>query len=356
MSWKLDDNSEIFNNFSKYQKELENKDQQIFELQNKIKYLLQKQDKNEIISQNNKNNNPYQKFLNKEPNSNTISFQNNISQNHLLSLIQTLQQENTLLKNKLNVGQKIEDKYTDTIQYKLISAKNEIENLTKMNNNKDNIIMNMQNFINNINKLITNDKINLNINQIGIKTFIDNLKELEQKIFSKFEKMEKNSKIQSHIDKRNRTFMQKQKTELRLNKFNINKKYYYQIPINKNVNKNLISNKSKTNKNLIPKKSTNTTNNICEKCIMNRKNQCEDIRCTTCRKKSKNNEKFYKERKRLRLKGFLLTKPEGIFSRTPKKEHIKSKENKYYNEYLKNITSKNKNTFSNINNDNFSLK
>jgi hypothetical protein len=347
---KLDDNSEIFNNFSKYQKELENKDQQIIELQNKINNLLEKQNQNFITQQHNNdiiNNN--QKFQNNELKSN-ISFQKNISQNHLLSLILILQQENTLLKNKLNKDHKIEDKYSDTVQYKLLRAKTEIENLTKMNNNKDNIIMNMQNFINNINILITNNKINLNINQIGIKTFIDNLKELEQKILSKFEKIQKISKIpQSQINKRNQNLLKKPKKEPGFNKLNINKKYFYRIPINKNVNKSIIF----ITKNFISNKSLNTTNNLCEKCAKNI-NEYKDIRCSTCRKKSKNNEKFYKERKKLRLKGFLLTKPEGIFSRTPKKIHIKSKENKYYNEYLKNITSEN--TISNFINENSSFK
>ncbi len=32
-----------------------------------------------------------------------------------------------------------------------------------------------------------------------------------------------------------------------------------------------------------------------------------------------------------------MTKPEGIFSRTPKKNQVKSTESEYYHEYLKNI-------------------
>ena len=338
---KLDDETcDTMNNLSIYINELNKKNKQIIELENKIKELMQ-----------NKNNNNYSQITEKSnyqtqvPNSSySISFQNNISQNHLISLIQVLQQENAILKSKLNSEQKIENRYNNTIQFKLLSAKDEIENLSKMNANKDNIIMLVQNFLNNINKIISNEKINLSINQIDIKTFSDNLKELEQQIISKLHNMHKPNKINQSLNKKkmNKTLSKKQNTET---EFDI-KKFYNKIA-KKNENKNRKKCfKSTFNRNTVTNMTFNKANFICPKCCKN-KNECNDIRCLICRNKSKKNEQFYKERKKLRLKGYLLTKPEGIYSRTPKKLYYKSVEGNNYNENFRTI-----NNSSSINDDN----
>ena len=203
---KLDETCDTVNNFSVYQKELNKKNKQIIELENIIKELMN--------NNNNNNNNNCSHISHMTEKSNnqsqihnssyTISFQNNISQNHMISLIQVLQKENAILKNKLNEDQKIEDKFSNTIQFKLLSAKDEIENLKKMNTNKDNIIMTMQNFLNNINKIISNEKINLNFNQIDVKTFSNNLKELEQEIISKLHNTHRSNKIPQSSNKQNK--------------------------------------------------------------------------------------------------------------------------------------------------------
>lgn len=326
---KLDETCDTVNNFSVYQNELNKKNKQIIELENKIKELTENKN-NQLLHIEKSNNQSQINF----PLSNNISFQNNISHNHLLSLIQILQQENDLLKNKLSSEQKIEDKYSNTIQYKLLSAKNEIENLKKMNTNKDNIIMNMQNFINNINKIISNENINLNLDQIDIKTFIVNLKELERQIISKIQKIPQHDKNQQTIKKKNsQTLLKNQIIEQGFN----NKKFYHKIPIKKKSNNKVF--KSSFNRNIISNKTFNKSNFVCPRCCKNKSDECNDVRCIICRNKSKKNEQFYKERKKLRLKGFLLTKPEGIYSRTPKKQYYKSLEGKYYEDYLKTINS-----------------
>jgi hypothetical protein len=334
MSFKLDEttntntNSNNKKNIYENELNLNNKNKEINKLQKELNALIQNKNiknntsinngnYNDMIININNNDLPYKPF-------NNISFQNNISQNHLLELIQILKQENTILKSKLSIEQKIEDKYSDTIQYKFLSAKKEVENLKKMNTNKDNIIMNLQNFINNINKIISNGKINLNINQVNPKEFLVNLKELETKIISNLQK-NKNGKIpQPKINKGKINILKKQKYE---QDFLIKGKYMHKIPqkkITTNANFNNLS---------FSKNKKNDFNNFYKN-----KNECDDIRCGTCRKKSKKNEKFYMERKKLRLKGFLLTKPEGIFSKTRKKERIKCHNDKYYQEYLQNIT------------------
>ena len=164
---EFDDN----NNLSFYQNELAKKDKQISNLQKKINNLFF--NKNSLIYQ-------IDKSIHKNiPSLKNISPQNHYQKNKLYSSFQTSPYDNTLLlKNKLNLNEQIGEKYNNTIQYKLLSAQREIENLTTMNTTKDKIIMNMQYFINNINKEVCNGKLNLNINNIDINTFIINLKRL----------------------------------------------------------------------------------------------------------------------------------------------------------------------------------
>ena len=287
----------------------------------KINYFSMFQNKN---NKNTKNENANINTFPNDESTNNISFQNNISHHNLISLIQILQQENSLLKSNLNIGQNIEPKYSDTIQYKMLSLKNEIENLKRIITNKDNIIMNMQNFINNMNKIILNGKINLNVNQIDLKTFNINLKQLEQDIITKFQKMQKYNKIappKSNKEKQN--ILERQKTEPSFN----DKQCFYSIPLNKKTNKTNVSLKLNFNKKLFFKKINKTMNEEIIKgikCNINKNDEYADVRCVTCRKKSKNNEKFYRERQKLRLKGFLSFKPNGLFSRTPKRQYIKS--------------------------------
>ena len=326
----LEDNSDL-SNLSIFQIELDKKNKQILELQNKINGLIQNE--NNLLFQPEKSED--QSYINNLPKN--ISSENNITQNNLLSLVQMLQKENNLLKNKLNIEQKIEDKYTNTVQYKLLSAKIEIEKLTQMNANKDNIINNLQNFVNNINKIISSGKINLDLNQIDIRTYITNLKELEQKIVSKLQNITIYKKISnSKIKKGKNSALKKQKTDLGIN---IRKKFY-RIPLNQKKNNNIKLNvKLSSNRNTFNNNSLNKRDLMSLNYNNNKNNECKDIRCTTCRNKSKRNEQFYKERKQLRLKGFLLSKPEGVYSRTPKKEHMKSLEGKYYDDYLKSINN-----------------
>jgi hypothetical protein len=181
MSLKKSNNEfDSINNESIYHTELAKKDKQILILRNRINNLVL--NKNSLISQF---DNSKQKNI---PSLKNISPKNNLPiKNKLISSIQTLKHENSILRNKMDLANNIEDKYSDTIKYKLLSAQKEIDNLTIMNTNKDNIIMNMQNFLNNLNNIICNGKINLNLEQIDIKTFITNLKQLEQKIVYKLQ-------------------------------------------------------------------------------------------------------------------------------------------------------------------------
>ena len=279
----------------------------------KINYFSMFQNK---INENSKNENTNINTFPNDEYTNNISFQNKISHNNLISLIQILQQENSLLKSNMNINQNIEPKYSDTIQYKMLSLKNEIENLKRIITNKDNM-----------NKIILNGKINLNVNQIDIKTFNTNLKQLEQNIITKFLKIQKYNKITpSQLNKEKKYLLERQKTEPAFN----DKKCFYSIPLKKKQKAN-VSLKLNFNQKLFCKKINKTMNEESIKgikCNINKNDEYADVRCVTCRKKSKNNEKFNRERQKLRLKGFLSIKPNGLFSRTPKRQYIKSTKGK----------------------------
>ena len=309
--------NENINNFSIYQNGLGKKEKKMFDLQNQFNTLIQ--NKNRILFQTEKVNNLSQ--IN-NPIKNEAFQSNNITNNNLLSLVQKLQQENTFLKNKLNL--ELEYKNDNTIIYQLFNAQKEIENLTKLNSNKDSIIMNMQNFINNINKVISNGKINLNLNIIDIQTFIINLKELEQKIISK---LQKNPISIIKKEKEKESKMKKQKTDKNINI----KKNFYNIPLyNKIMKLNYTIYNSINNKKINIKNLNHS---------LNKNNHYKNIRCIIWRNKSKKNGQFHLQKNKLRLREFLITKSGEVYSRTPKKEHIKSFEGEYYRNYLKTINN-----------------
>ncbi len=315
-------NNEIdkVNNKSIYQNKLARRDKTILSLQNKINNLIF--NKNSLISQIDKT------IKKNTPSSKNISPQNNISNNKIYSSINTLQYENNLLRNRLNLTVKIGDKYNNTFQYKLLSAQKEVENLTIMNANKDNIIMNMQNFLNNLNNIICNGKINLNINQLDIKTFIANLKKLEQKIIKKFKKIPKPNKLPECIFKKiKRNPIKKQNTEVSLFK----KRQLYILPINTKIN-NKINIQTSINDSKYSNNSFKKPNFTCQNYSKKKIRERKDITSSIGRNNSKQKKKNFKENT-LKLKRYFLSKRDDI------KKHMKSLDNRYYNEYLKTINN-----------------
>ena len=247
------------NNLSLYQLEIAKKEKQIISLQNKINNLLL--NKYSLISK-----------IDKSKSNNILSLKNishlnNYSNNNLLLSFQPMHFEDSIFRKNLN--EKIGDKYNNTFEYKLLSAQKEIQNLTIMNTTKDKIIIIIQNFINNLNNIVCNGKINLNINQVDIKTFNANVKELELKIIRKLQKINKSNKIPDSIIKKvKEKSIRKLRTEVTLTK----KKHLFKIPLNKqlntqtSINESEYSNTSVKNQNITfqnyPKKITNELKNI----------------------------------------------------------------------------------------------
>ena len=312
------------NNLSSYQDELAKKDRQILILKNKIKNMIY--NKNSLISQINKS---LHKVV---PSLKYISPQNNSPYNKLFSSNHSLPHDKSL-KNKILLNNKIEDKYNNTIKYKLLSAQKDIENLTIMNTNKDNIIMNMMKFINNLNNKICGGKINLNLNKIDITTFFLNLKQLEHIIFAKLEKIQKPNKISQLIIKKiKKNSIKKQKTEIILGQ----KRNLYIIPIIRRNNNNLINNQSTINRSKISNNSLNMQNFSCQNYPKKNIFDKKDLKSFTGRNQSKGNKKIFKDIKTFKLKKIFLTEKDDKYSMTPPKEKMRTLDsNNYYEKYFK---------------------
>ena len=276
-----------------YQKELAVKDKIIKSLQNKINNLIL--NKNSLISQIDNHS-----LINISPPKNT-------AKNNFNSSIYLMQIQNSLLRNKLNLSAKIGKKFNNTFQFRLLSAQKEIENLTIMNTTKDNIINNMITFINNLNNVVCNGKINLNLNQIDIRTFITNLKKLEQKIINKIQKVPKLNKIpESIIKKIKNNPIIKQKTDISLC-------YKYKIdliPYKLNTISSIYENKNKIS-------NINNQNNSKKKI-----KQLKYIKSATGRIKAILNRNT--KEKTLKIKRFLLAKNDEIYNQFNNKKHMNS--------------------------------
>ena len=276
-----------------YQKELAVKDKIIKSLQNKINNLIL--NKNSLISQIDNHS-----LINISPPKNT-------AKNNFNSSIYLMQIQNSLLRNKINLSAKIGKKFNNTFQFRLLSAQKEIENLTIMNTTKDNIINNMITFINNLNNVVCNGKINLNLNQIDIRTFITNLKKLEQKIINKIQKVPKLNKIpESIIKKIKNNPIIKQKTDISLC-------YKYKIdliPYKLNTISSIYENKNKIS-------NINNQNNSKKKI-----KQLKYIKSATGRIKAILNRNT--KEKTLKIKRFLLAKNDEIYNQFNNKKHMNS--------------------------------
>ena len=314
------------NNISLYQNELSLKDKEISILKNKIKKLIF--NKNSLISQ-------MDKSLNKRsfPSSIKVSPQSNNTHKKIYSSFQTLPSENSVTKDNLKLNLKLGDKFNNTYQFKLLSAQKEIENLTIMNTNKDNIIMNMQNFINNLNNIFCRGKINLNINKIDIRTFIYNLKKLEEKIIKKLHKIPKPNKIpESIIKKITDNPIKKQNTENII----VKKKQLYLYPLYKRNNNNKILTQTNINRNDNSLKKINATYQTIY--TKNKIKDWKDIIDSDGRYYSFQKKKNVRENT-LKLKRMFLLNTKEIYNKGLSQKNRKSIDYKCYNVPLKSTTN-----------------
>ena len=172
-----------------FYKELDKKNQYISELKTRINNLLDEKLSlhNEIEDLKNKN---FQISQNKNSENNKINIQSKNNEKNLYNLIRNLQNENQNIKNLLNKKEGINNNFNSTYFSKLNKYQKENDNLRILNAVKDNILIEMEKFLNKLNEICgTKLNIILDYSNDDIEVYFRNLKILEKKIinYCKFE-------------------------------------------------------------------------------------------------------------------------------------------------------------------------
>ena len=172
-----------------FYKELDKKNQYISELKTRINNLLDEKLSlhNEIEDLKNKN---FQISQNKNSENNKINIQSKNNEKNLYNLIRNLQNENQNIKNLLNKKEGINNNFNSTYFSELNRYQKENDNLRILNAVKDNILIEMEKFLNKLNEICgTKLDIILDYSNDDIEVYFRNLKILEKKIinYCKFE-------------------------------------------------------------------------------------------------------------------------------------------------------------------------
>ena len=167
-----------------YYKELDKKNQYISELKTRINNLLDEKLSlhNEIENLKNKN---FQISQYKNNENNQIKFQSKNNEKNLNQIIINLQNENQNIKNLLNKKEGINNNFNSTYFSKLNKYQKENDNLRILNAVKDNILIEMEKFLNKLNEICgTKLNIILDYSNDDIEVYFRNLKILEKKIIN----------------------------------------------------------------------------------------------------------------------------------------------------------------------------
>lgn len=344
--------------------ELERKNNQISNLKSKVNDLIE--DNKYLI--NKITELQHQNYTQNNPSSAQLEFQQKETQ--LINIIKKLEEENNLLKQKLIEKKKAEEKFENTINCKLLTADNQLHNLLLLNMNKDNIINNIQNFLNNLNNIINKDKIKsitpfeFDLNKIDSKSFTIGLKLLEENIIKKlnnipninnssyiYSEINTNSNTNSNINSKNNSkinnyskitkiskhskFSKKSKTNQSYLNSNRNNSNIRKI----NYSKNHLSSRSLLNKSKKTNNSIYSSRYDYSNYGNNNKNMkfYHDIRCEACKKLTKENDKYYKDQRIVKMEGYLMAKQEGGLYRTPPRDKVDLKMNIFNTESDNNI-------------------
>ena len=261
-----------------FHRELDRKNKQISEMQTKINNLIDEKSTLQKTIYNLKTENYNLGILNENENKKTdFEHQNQI--NELFQVLNNLQNENYILKSQLNKKDKREQNYNNTISKQLNQAKREIDNLQVMNTIKDNILRELQDFINQLNQIIGDNNFELDFNNDNINTFKSNLYQIKQRIFSRLNNNIQNQNLELPNNYNNENNINYTEKENKINNSNNNINYS-----NNNINgsrQNFSYEKLPVNKDLsLYKRSiSNYSNKTVSKHI-------KDCKCEGCRKKA----------------------------------------------------------------------
>ena len=174
--------------FNYYFSEINKKNKQIIELKSIITDLKSTQEKflNEIRTLQRKSSNFSSINKEKTPDKKKVE-----KEQILLSKIKKLQNENYILKMKINTNEEKENIFYNNINNKLLKAERDIQLLSFENKNNNNIILAIQNFLFNINDKINSKKQGLifDLSLVDSNSFIHNLQILESNIITKINQL-----------------------------------------------------------------------------------------------------------------------------------------------------------------------
>ena len=165
-----------------FYQELDKKNKEIRELKEKVSTLLdEKILLNKTINDLREKNK--QLIISEEKENKKLDSSNNRKIKELYQVINNIQKENKILKDKLNKQDNIEKDFSNTIKNKLTQAQRNVDNLSVLNTIKDNIILDYQDFVNKLNELV-GKKFNfiLDFSSDKIEIYKKNLNKIQNKV------------------------------------------------------------------------------------------------------------------------------------------------------------------------------
>ena len=172
-----------------FYKELDEKNKYIEDLKNRVNTLLDEKNLlnkriQDLIEKNN------QLSIMNEQENRQLDYETNNRMNELYETIKLLQQENQIIKDKLNKKEEFEENFNNTITNKLTQGQRKVDNLSVLNTIKDNIINEYEDFVNQLNEMI-GKKFNfiLDFSNDNIDLYLKHLNKIKNKVFEhlKFE-------------------------------------------------------------------------------------------------------------------------------------------------------------------------
>ena len=165
-----------------FYQELDKKNKEIQELKEKVSSLLdEKTLLNKTINDLREKNKKL--IISEEKENQKLDSNNNRKIKELYQILNIIQNENKILKDKLSKQDNFEKDFNNTVKNKLTQAQRNVDNLSVLNTIKDNIILDYQDFVNTLNEIV-GKKFNfiLDFSNDKIDTYKINLTKIQNKV------------------------------------------------------------------------------------------------------------------------------------------------------------------------------
>ena len=165
-----------------FYQELDKKNKEIRELKEKVSTLLdEKILLNKTINDLREKNKKL--IISEEKENQKLDSNNNRKIKELYQILNIIQNENKILKDKLSKQDNFEKDFNNTVKNKLTQAQRNVDNLSVLNTIKDNIILDYQDFVNTLNEIV-GKKFNfiLDFSNDKIDTYKINLTKIQNKV------------------------------------------------------------------------------------------------------------------------------------------------------------------------------